>query len=74
MAKNLILKVGIKGAKKTTGALKSVGSAVTSIGIKAGIATAGFGAFSIIDEDVIIERGEGNIINLTFKSKTDGSA
>tara|TARA_R100000353_G_scaffold136868_1_gene97195 strand:+ start:889 stop:3072 length:2184 start_codon:yes stop_codon:yes gene_type:complete len=46
MAKNLILKVGIKGAKKTTGALKSVGSAVTSIGIKAGIATAGFGAFS----------------------------
>ena len=26
------------------------------------------------DEDVIIERGEGNIINLTFKSKTDGSA
>lgn len=46
MAKNLILKVGIKGARKTTGALKSVGSAVTSIGIKAGIATAGFGAFS----------------------------
>ena len=26
------------------------------------------------DEDVIIERGEDNIINLTFKSKTDGSA
>jgi len=46
MAKSLILKVGIKGAKKTTGALKSVGSAVTSIGKKAGIATAGLGLLS----------------------------
>ena len=46
MAKNLILKVGIKGANKTTGALKSVGSAVTSIGVKAGIATAGVGVLS----------------------------
>jgi len=46
MAKNLILKVGIKGAKKTTGALKNVSSAVSNIGVKAGIATAGFGALS----------------------------
>ncbi len=46
MAKNLILKVGQKGAKKTAGALKSVGGAIGSIGTKAAIATAGIGVLS----------------------------
>lgn len=46
MAKNLILKVSEKGAKKTANALKSVGSAVKDVGVKAGIATAGIGVLS----------------------------
>ena len=46
MAKNIVIKVMAKGAKPTVNALKNVGSAVTSIGVKAGIATAGFAAFS----------------------------
>ena len=46
MAKNLILKISEKGAKKTATALKSVGSAVKDVGIKAGVATAGIGALS----------------------------
>ncbi len=46
MAKNLILKVSEKGAKKTASALKSVGGAVSDIGKKAGIATAGIGLLS----------------------------
>tara|TARA_R100001163_G_C5067080_1_gene205942 strand:- start:588 stop:2702 length:2115 start_codon:yes stop_codon:yes gene_type:complete len=46
MAKNLILKVSEKGAKKTATALKSVGSAVKDVGVKAGIATAGIGVLS----------------------------
>ena len=46
MAKNLILKISEKGAKKTTTALKNVGSAVGSIGVKAGIATAGLATLS----------------------------
>ena len=44
MAKNIVFKVMAKGAKPTVNALKNVGSAVTSIGVKAGIATAGFAA------------------------------
>tara|TARA_Y100001937_G_scaffold128339_1_gene204108 strand:+ start:2019 stop:4133 length:2115 start_codon:yes stop_codon:yes gene_type:complete len=46
MAKNLILKVSEKGARKTANALKSVGSAVKDVGVKAGIATAGIGVLS----------------------------
>ncbi len=46
MAKNLILKVAEKGAKKTASALKSVGGAVSDIGKKASIATAGIGLLS----------------------------
>jgi len=46
MAKNLILKISEKGAKKTATALKSVGSAVKDVGIKAGVATAGIGVLS----------------------------
>ena len=32
MAKNVVLKITEKGAKKTAGALKSVGGAVASVG------------------------------------------
>ena len=46
MAKNLILKVGQKGAKKTRSALNSVGGAIGSIGVKASIATTGLSALS----------------------------
>ena len=46
MAKNLLLRVGVKGTKKTVSGLKSVGGAITGIGVKAGIATAGVGALS----------------------------
>jgi|9_EtaG_2_1085328.scaffolds.fasta_scaffold03284_7 TP901 family phage tail tape measure protein len=47
MAKNVVLKISQKGAKKTTTALKNVGGALTSIGTKAGIVTAGFGILSV---------------------------
>tara|TARA_R100001443_G_scaffold17872_1_gene28479 strand:+ start:1424 stop:3640 length:2217 start_codon:yes stop_codon:yes gene_type:complete len=46
MAKNLILKVSEKGAKKTAGALKKVGSAVADIGKKASLAGLGAGVLS----------------------------
>ena len=46
MAKNLILRVGVKGTQKALGGLKSVGNAVGGIGIKAGIATAGLATLS----------------------------
>ena len=47
MAKNVVLKISQKGAKKTTTALKNVGGALTSIGTKAGVVTAGFGILSV---------------------------
>ena len=46
MAKNIVLKISEKGAKKTAGALKSVGGAVASIGKGAGIATVGLATLS----------------------------
>ena len=46
MAKNLILKVGVKGAKKSVAGLKNVSSAIGGIGVKAGIATAGLSVLS----------------------------
>ena len=46
MAKNLILRVGVKGTQKALGGLKSVGNAVGGIGIKAGVATAGLATLS----------------------------
>ena len=46
MAKNIILKISEKGAKKTAGALKKVGGAVTFIGKASGLATAGIATLS----------------------------
>ena len=46
MAKNIVLKISEKGAKKTVGALKSVGGAVSSIGKGAGLATVGLATLS----------------------------
>lgn len=47
MAKNVVLKISQKGAKVTTNALTKVGGALTSIGTKAGVVTAGFGILSV---------------------------
>ena len=46
MAKNLIVKVGIKGAKKSVGALKSVGGAVSFVGKASAVTGAGVAALS----------------------------
>ena len=46
MAKNLILKISEKGAKKTTSSLKKVGSAVAFISKASAIAGAGVATLS----------------------------
>tara|TARA_R100001443_G_scaffold56496_1_gene67446 strand:- start:375 stop:2360 length:1986 start_codon:yes stop_codon:yes gene_type:complete len=46
MAKNVVIKITQKGAKKTTKALKSVGGAVASVGTKATLVTGGIAALS----------------------------
>ena len=46
MAKNVVLKISQKGARKTVTSLKAVSGALSGIGVKAAIATSGFAVFS----------------------------